>query len=341
MDPCWMVAHAAFCRHSVTLLAAALLHACMRPTPPPPREQPTSSARPTAASLSSAAKVPPWKATPAAPPLQDAAAVARAAALEQLLEAGRTQALGLNRFDEQTVDQYKAIGRTLGVPEESLGGTLYSVIMRSLSHVGERSLLRDWAMSPSAIPIQRLQALVVLQQPSSISELGRRFEPEDVPMLDSMLDFDVWSTQIELVATPPLLRPVLNRQAIACNFHGTLLASLSAIDSDAARAALQRISEDKARTAPNPETLSTLGCAPGHRDDSLAMALASERWLALVMLGDRAALRAASVEPNAPAFFRKWCALAAEQKPYFKAPPGGDSDDPFEVLRWSAPCRLP
>jgi len=332
----------------VPLLATAALGACASAastTSGPARAVAAASSTASAPNppVESRAPVSETKSPEPSPPPLTAEEKARAAALAELLEAGRNRALGLNRFDDETFEHFKEVGRTLGVPEDELEGTLYSVILRSLRHIGERDLIRAWAIGSGSVPIARLQALYTLQLPSPPPGLGRRFAPEDVPAIDSILDLHVLSTQIEIVATPALLEAVLKRPGIMCNFHGSLLWSLGQIDSDAARTALRRIADDRSRTLPVEDTWDLLraGCAPGGADDSLARALSSERWLALVMLGDRDALGAAARDPSEPAFFRKWSKLVAEQKPYFKASPTVDHGDLLELYRWSKPCRVP
>jgi len=238
----------------------------------------------------------------------------------ELLAAASTHFAALDRFDSATVAHWEAIARALEVPEDDLvPNSLYRTIGVTLLHMGRPDLLRAWVADSSVEDLGRIQALMLLGRHGAE---GRRYASADVPAISAILTVDQLANQIELIPTPDLLRPVLQRERTFVAFHGALLSSLLAINSEEARAELRRVATNPALTAPNPLTLTALGCPKGNpRDDSLAQALASERWLALVLLGERALLQTAASEADAPPFFKKWLTIVLNAQPYWTRSP--------------------
>jgi len=82
------------------------------------------------------------------------------------------------------------------------------------------------------------------------------------------------------------------------------------------RALLRRVATDRAASAPNPRTLAALVCNLGRtRIEPEARALASQRIMALSILGDRALMRRIARDPSEPSLVRTWAQRMALGKP--------------------------
>jgi hypothetical protein len=127
------------------------------------------------------------------------------------------------------------------------------------------------------------------------------------------------------------------------------LALAHAIGDDQARSFLRNIAEDRTRSLPRPDVLAQIRCPEGWTlDRSEAEALASDRLIALSLIGDRSLFERAAHSPSEPLLVRTWSRAMLAPRDAKRAQARADaaadksnrsSKQPWEYYRAGAPCR--